>query len=91
MEETKKKIAEQIKQIIADQLCIKVEEIKDGDQLIADHGADSLDIVEIYIEIESNFQISVPFDDEDPETVISTIIEYYTNLILEDGNGIVTH
>lgn len=93
MEETGQKIAEQIKQIIADQLCIKVEDIENKDNLVSDHGADSLDVVEISMEIESEFKIEVPFHDEEPEPVVSSMIEYYTNLILggAGSHGTVTH
>jgi acyl carrier protein len=54
-------INEQIVEIIKDKLA--VEEVGSDDNLIEDLGADSLDIIELVMAIESEFHIVI-FDDE---------------------------
>lgn len=51
---------EKVKQLIADQLCISVEEIKDDANVIEDLGADSLDVVELLMSFEDEFKVSIP-------------------------------
>ena len=52
-------VAEQLKQIIADQLGRKVEDLVIEAELVNDLGADSLDIVEIIVAIEETFDIKI--------------------------------
>ena len=51
---------EQIIEIIAKQLRIDPAKISEDTDIVADLGADSLDIVECLIELEQTFSISVP-------------------------------
>ena len=51
---------EQIIEIIAKQLRIDPAKISEDTDIVADLGADSLDIVESLIELEQTFSISVP-------------------------------
>ena len=51
---------EKVKQMIADQLCISVDEIKDDANIIEDLGADSLDVVELLMSFEDEFKVSIP-------------------------------
>jgi len=53
---------EKVKKIIAEQLCITVEEIKDDANVIEDLGADSLDVVELLMTFEDEFGVSIPDD-----------------------------
>lgn len=69
-------IAEQVKQIIAEQLMVELDEVTDEASFIEDLGADSLDTVEMIMEIEDEFGIEIP--DEDAETIqtVGKAIEY---------------
>jgi acyl carrier protein len=49
-----------VRQIIAEQLGMSVDSIQESAALEADLGCDSLDIVEITMEVEEQFDISVP-------------------------------
>ena len=53
---------EKVKKIIAEQLCISTDEIKDDANIIEDLGADSLDVVELLMTFEDEFKVSIPDD-----------------------------
>ena len=52
--------AEKIKELIAKQLNKPVSEITDEKEVVKDLGADSLDVVEMLMNCEEEFDISVP-------------------------------
>lgn len=52
--------AEKIKELIAKQLNKPVSEITDEKEVVKDLGADSLDVVEMLLNFEEEFDISVP-------------------------------
>ncbi len=49
-----------VKEIIAKQLSVKPEEIKNDSNIAEELGADSLDLVEILMSLEDEFGISIP-------------------------------
>ena len=51
---------DKVKEIIAKQLNKNIEDIDENLEIVKDLGADSLDIVEIIMSIEEEFNISVP-------------------------------
>ena len=57
---------EKVRDIIAKQLSVKPEEIKDSSNIAEELGADSLDLVEILMSLEDEFGISIP-DEAIPE------------------------
>lgn len=72
---------EKVKKIIAEQLCISTDDIKDDANVIEDLGADSLDVVELLMTFEDEFNVSIPDDKlEELKTIpqIVKIIEEYT-------------
>ena len=58
-----------IEKIIAENLNINVDSIKDDSHFVNDLGADSLNIVEVVMGIEQEFDIEIP--DEDAETLLT--------------------
>ncbi len=65
-------LATEVRRIIADQLGHYVDKLEDDSRLVEDLGADSLDIVELVMEFEDEFDISIEdkeFDPKDPHTV----------------------
>lgn len=60
---------EKIKKIIAEILNLDVEEITMETTFIDDLGADSLDIIEIIMELEREFSITI--EDEDAEKIVT--------------------
>jgi acyl carrier protein len=55
-------IEAKVKSIIADQLGVSEDEIKPESSFIEDLGADSLDIVELVMAMEEEFEIEIPDD-----------------------------
>ncbi|MBI3319757.1 MAG: acyl carrier protein [Candidatus Omnitrophica bacterium] len=62
-------IAEKVRQIVAQQLKVKDDEVKREAHFIEDLGADSLDTVELVMAIEEEFGIEIP--DEDAEHILT--------------------
>ncbi len=69
-------IFEKLKKVITDILDIEEEKISFESKFLEDFGADSLDIVEMVMSIEEEFNIEIP--DEDVEKVLSVndVINY---------------
>lgn len=65
-------IESKVKSIIADQLGVGEEEIKPESSFIEDLGADSLDIVELVMAMEEEFEVEIP--DEEAEN-IKTVVD----------------
>ena len=62
-------------EILKEKLC--VEEISSDDHLIEDIGADSLDIVELVMEIEKEFDISIKDDEiDDNFTTVGHLVDF---------------
>ena len=69
-------INDKVKKIIADQLSVKPEDIKDETNIAEELGADSLDLVEILMSLEDEFGVSIP-DEAIPEIkTIKEIVEF---------------
>lgn len=51
---------EKVREIIANQLSVKPEIVTDTSNIAEDLGADSLDLVEILMALEDEFEISIP-------------------------------
>ncbi len=56
-------ISESVKELIAKQLGKPIEQITDDKDVVADLGADSLDIVEMLMTMEEEFGVTIPEDD----------------------------
>lgn len=64
-------VAEKVKQIVVDKLGVPPEEVTENASFITDLGADSLDTVELIMEFEKAFNITIP--DEDAGDKIATV------------------
>ena len=60
-------IEEKVKSIIVEQLGVNAEQVTTEAKFIEDLGADSLDTVELVMELEDEFEISIP--DEEAEKI----------------------
>lgn len=69
-------IEARVRAIIADQLGVAEEEIKPESRFIEDLGADSLDIVELIMAMEEEFETEIPDEDAEKIQTVGDTIEY---------------
>jgi len=69
-------IAEKVKKIIIDKLGVEESEVAPEASFTNDLGADSLDTVELIMEFEKEFNISIPDDQAESITPVGQAITY---------------
>ena len=69
-------VEDQVRSIIAEQLGIKTDEIKDDASFVDDLGADSLDTVELVMALEEEFETEIPDEDAEKITTVQNAIDY---------------
>lgn len=67
---------ERIRQIISEQLGVKIEEVTPEASFIDDLGADSLDTVELVMALEEEFSVEIPDEDAEKMTKVADVIKY---------------
>lgn len=72
-------VEERVKKIVAEQLGVKVEEVKIGAAFVEDLGADSLDTVELVMALEEEFETEIPDEEAEKITTVQLAINYITN------------
>lgn len=65
-----------IKEIIADQLGVEIEKLRDDASFVQDLGADSLDVVELVMAFEEEFGIEIPDEDAEKIRTVGDVINY---------------
>lgn len=71
-------IEERVKKIVAEQLGVKEEEVKNGASFVEDLGADSLDTVELVMALEEEFETEIPDEEAEKITTVQLAINYIT-------------
>lgn len=74
-------VANRVKDILSVQLGVNIEDIDDDDRIVGDLGADSLDMVEIVMEVEEEFDIDVPDDIADKFQKVQDLIAFVAGKI----------
>ena len=69
-------IEAKVKSIIADQLGVGEDEIKPESSFIEDLGADSLDIVELVMAMEEEFEVEIPDEEAEDIKTVGDAINY---------------
>ena len=77
---------EEIKQVVSEQLGVKLEEIKPTASFQADLGADSLDAVELIMALEEKFGIEIPDADAEAMLTVNDAIKYMESKINKPQN-----
>lgn len=67
---------EKIKEVVAEQLGVNVEEIKEETSIKDDLNADSLDLFQIIMALEEEFSIEIPTEDAENIQTIGDIENY---------------
>jgi acyl carrier protein len=69
-------IAQKVQDIIAERLGVKRAEVVPSASFIADLNADSLDIVELVMAIEKQFNLEIPDDEAEKIRTVQDAIDY---------------
>jgi acyl carrier protein len=72
-------IFEKVKDIVAEQLGVDLEEINMESSFVDDLGADSLDIVELIMALETEFDLEIPDEDAEKISTVSDVVNYIKN------------
>lgn len=74
-----KAMAAQVKDIIADKLGVEEADITPESSFTNDLGADSLDTVELIMEFEKEFGVTIPDEDAEKIMTVGDAIDYLTS------------
>lgn len=80
---TTAEIEAKVKEIIVDKLGVDESEVKSEASFANDLGADSLDTVELIMEFEKVFSISIPDDQTEKIATVGDAIAYITTNVAE--------
>ncbi|MDE7081303.1 MAG: acyl carrier protein [Muribaculaceae bacterium] len=69
-------VASKVREIIVDKLTVDEAEVNNAAEFSKDLGADSLDTVELIMEFEKEFGISIPDEDAEKITTVGDAISY---------------
>lgn len=74
-------VFERVRNIIVDKLGVEAREVTPEASFANDLGADSLDTVELIMELEREFNISIPDQDAQKISTVSDVIKYIESRI----------
>ena len=69
-------VFEKVKEIIVEQLGVSESSVKMEASFVDDLGADSLDIVELVMGLEEEFDMEIPDTDAEKVATVSDVVEY---------------
>lgn len=72
-------ILEKVKDVIVEQLGVEDDSIKLDTSFIDDLGADSLDIVELIMALEEEFDMQIPDGEAEKISTVNDVVEYIKN------------
>ena len=71
-------IEDRVKKIVAEQLGVKLEDVKNESSFVDDLGADSLDTVELVMALEEEFETEIPDEEAERINTVQAAIDYVT-------------
>ncbi len=75
----------EVKQIVAEHFAVAAEDLKEATHLVNDLGADSLDVVEVTMEVEEQFDITVPDEADKTALTLGEITDGVMQLLAAEG------
>ena len=73
---TNPSIEERVKKIVCDQMGTTIDKITNETSFINDLGADSLDTVELVMELEDEFEVSIPDEDAEKIQTVGAAVDF---------------
>ena len=67
---------ERVKKVVVDRLKVSSDEVTEAASFVDDLGADSLDVVDLVIGFEDEFEIQIPDEDAEKITTVNQAVEY---------------
>lgn len=69
-------VLERVKEIVVEQLGVDAEEVSNDASFVDDLGADSLDIVELVMAFEEEFELEIPDEDAEKIGTVGDAVKY---------------
>jgi acyl carrier protein len=79
------KVEEKVIEIVSEQMGVDKSEITRETSFINDLNADSLDTVELVMEFEDAFDMSIPDEEAEKIQTVGAAIDYIVNIVKEQG------
>ncbi|MEN8189231.1 MAG: acyl carrier protein [Thermodesulfobacteriota bacterium] len=73
-------VDQQMVDIIAEQLSVDKDKVVPGASFVDDLGADSLDLVELIMAMEEEFDVEIPDEEAEKIATVKNAIDYVNNL-----------
>ena len=67
---------EKISELVADKLGVEASKVNAEAKFVEDLGADSLDTVELIMQLEDEFNLEIPDDEAEKLTTVGSVVEY---------------
>lgn len=67
---------DQVKKVVVEQLDVAEDEVTPNASFVDDLGADSLDVVELVMGLEEEFDIEIPDEDAEKITTVQQAVDY---------------
>ena len=67
---------ERVKKVVVDRLKVSADEVTETASFMDDLGADSLDVVDLVIGFEDEFEVQIPDEDAEKITTVKQAVEY---------------
>ena len=74
-------VFEKVKEMLCEQLDVEEEKVTPEASIVDDLGADSLDVVDLIMSLEEEFDIEVPDEDVENMKTVGDIVKYIENKI----------
>lgn len=74
-------VFEKVREILCDQLDVEEDNVTMNSVLTDDLGADSLDLVDLVMTLEEEFDIEIPDEDSENVKTVGDIVKYIENII----------
>lgn len=78
-------VEQRVIEIVCEHLAVDKEKVSRSTAFIEDIGADSLDIVELVMELEEEFDIQIPDDQAEKIKTVGEAVDYIEKAIAEKG------